>query len=127
MKLVAKVLTAMQALLLAPMGAAKANDAMTPGDANESAGWEAAMSEGTPEALQHFISRFPQGEHRGEAFELLVASEIESAVRSRQSLTGVQLAEARNERLEKLEQNFDRKQLNRDLNSDDESKGLTPY
>ena len=128
MKLIAKVITAVQALLLAPMGAAKPGEAATPAEFNEAAGWEAATSVGTPEALQQFISRFPRGERLGEAFDLIVQNEIEAAgPGSADSPINVQLSEARRDRLEVLEHDFDRGSPAGGPSSNEDSGGPTPY
>lgn len=129
MKAIAKFVTAVQALLLAPMGAAKPVDAATPGDFTEAARWEAAISSGTPEALQQYISQFPHGERLGEAFELIVEGEIEAAKSDPVGHPAdVQLSEARPEGLEVLEQDFD---LGRgspqDRLDDGGGTGLNPY
>lgn len=108
MKWIAKFVTAAQALLLAQFGAAKPGEAAMPSDVTEATKWAAAVSAGTPDALQQFISQFPDGERLGEAFELIVLSEIEAAKSaSPVAVTGVQLSEARNERPEVLEHDFD--------------------
>lgn len=124
MNRIAKLLTAVQALLLAPLGAVKSADAARPDTFTEAAQWQAAISSGTPEALQQYISQFPQGERLGDAFELIVEGEIEAA----KSDTGgsVQLSEARRDRPEVLEHDFDRGSLrpNQDPNQDG---GLNPY
>ncbi len=106
MKRIAKFVTAIQALLLAPLGVATPSDAATPSDFTETSAWDAAVSSGTPEALQQFISHYPQGERLGEAFELIVRAEVEAAKSdAHRAATDLQLSEARSEI---LEQNFDR-------------------
>lgn len=128
MKWIAKFVTAAQALLLAQVGAAKPGDAAMPSDVTEAAQWEAAISAGTPDALQQFISQFPDGERLGEAFELIVLSEIEAAKSgSAGPVTGVQVSEARSERPEVLEHDFDLGVNKNDGALDEESGGLTPY
>lgn len=124
MNRVAKIITALQALLLAPLGAAKASEAPPPADLTESAAWQAAVLDGTPEALQRFITHFPEGDRMGDAFGLIVQSEVETAKSAVQAAGAVQLSEAG---LEVLEQNFDLgtgRKLE-DQNQDD--RGLTPY
>ena len=123
MNRIAKFLTAVQALLLAPLGAAKSADAATPDSFTEAAQWQAAISSGTPEALQHYISQFPQGERLGEAFELIVEGEIEAAKSAADS--AVQLSEARRDP-EVIEHDFDRGALRPGLDPNQDS-GLNPY
>lgn len=128
MKLIAKFVTAIQALLLAPLGAAKPGDAATLAEFTETAAWEAAVSTGTPEALQQFISHFPQGERLGEAFGLIVQSEIEAAKSvSEGTVADLQLAEARRDPPEVLEQDFDRGTGQKNENLNEDSRGLNPY
>ena len=119
----AKLLTAVQALLLAPLGAAKSADAARPDDFTETAQWQAAISSGTPEALQQFISQFPQGERLGEAFELIVEGEIEAA----KSEPALQLAEARRDKLEVLEHDFDRGAIRPEQDPTQTERDLAPY
>ena len=128
MNRIAKLLTAVQALLLAPMGVAKSADAARPDDFTEAAQWQAAISSGTPEDLQRFISQFPQGERLSEAFELIVEGEIEAAKSEPGgSLSAVQLAEARRDRLEVLEHDFDRGALRPEQDPNQDERGLAPY
>ncbi len=106
MKWIAKFVTAIQALLLAPLAAATPSNAATPSDFTETSAWDAAVLSGTPEALQQFISHHPQGERLGEAFELIVHAEVEAAKSdANRAATDLQLSEAPSEI---LEQNFDR-------------------
>ena len=123
MNRIAKLLTAVQALLLAPLGAAKAADVARPDDFNEATQWQAAISSGTPEALQRYISQFPQGERLGEAFELIVEGEIEAA----KSEPAVQLAEARRDALEVLEHDFDLGTIRPEQDPAQTERGLAPY
>lgn len=125
MNRVAKFITALQALLIAPLGAAGAGDAPTPSEPSEAAAWQAALSSGTPEALQRFISRFPQGDHLNDAFGLIVESEVQAANSDAASrATAVQLSEAG---LEVLERDFDLG-VGRTLeNQNEDNRGLTPY
>lgn len=125
MNRVAKFITALQALLIAPLGAAGAGDAPTPSELSEAAAWQAALSSGTPEALQRFISRFPQGDHLNDAFGLIVESEVQAANSDAASrATAVQLSEAG---LEVLERDFDLG-VGRTLeNQNEDNRGLTPY
>lgn len=118
MKRLAKFITALQALLLAPLGAAKAGDVATPSDFTETAAWEAALSTGTPEALQQFIAHYPQGERLGDAFGLIVQGEVDRAA------TDLQLSEAPQE---VLEHEFDRGVIGKNLNPNEDNRGLTPY
>ena len=124
MNRVAKVITALQALLIAPLGAAKAGDAPIPSKYTEAAAWQAALSSGTPEALQQFISRFPQGDHLGDAFGLIVQSEVETARSDASAAGAVQLSEAG---LEVLEHDFDQG-VGRTLEDQNQDiRGLNPY
>ncbi len=119
MKRLAKFITAIQALLLAPLAAAKASDAATPSDFTETAAWEAALTTGTPEALQQFIAHFPQGEHLGEAFGLIVEGEVAAAQSDVDRVaTDVQLSEAL---LEVLEHEFDRGVIRPDQNPNEDT------
>lgn len=122
MNRIAKFITALQALLIAPLGAAKAGNPALPSELTEAAAWQTAHSSGTPEALQQFISNFPRGEHLSEAFALIVQSEVEAAGSEASAAGAVQLSEAG---LEVLEHDFDlgvgRKPENQD------TRGLTPY
>ena len=125
MKRLAKFITAVQALLLAPLGAAKAGDAATPSDFTETAAWEAALTTGTPEALQQFIAHFPQGERLGEAFGLIVQGEVAAAQSDVDRVaTDLQLSEAL---LEVLEHDFDRGVIRKDQNPNEDNRGLNPY
>ena len=129
MEWMAKLVTAAQALLLAQFGAAKPSDAAMAPDLAEAAKWAAAVSAGTPDALQQYISQFPHGERLSDAFDLIVQNEIESAKSSLSAgaLTGVQLSEARKEQPELLERNFD---LGTNKNTGTPNQGgesLTPY
>ncbi len=125
MKRIAKFVTALQALLLAPLGAAKPSDAATPSDFTEPAAWEAAVSTGTPDALQQFISHFPHGERLGEAFGLIVHAELEAAkTDADRAATDLQLSEARPE---VLEQDFDRGVGRKYENLNEDNRGLNPY
>lgn len=123
MNRVAKFITALQALLIAPLGAAGAGDAPTPSELSEAAAWQAALSSGTPEALQQFISHFPQGDHLSEAFGLIVQGELEAA-RSDAGAAAVQLSEAG---LEVLEHDFDLGADRKLDNQNENTRGLTPY
>lgn len=123
MKRIAKFVTAIQALLLAPLGAAKPSDAATPPDFTETAAWESAVTAGTPEALQQFISHFPQGERLSDAFELIVQGEVEAAKSlAERAATDLQLSEARPEH---LEHDFDLGAGRKNQNED--NRGLYPY
>ena len=82
MKRIAKLITALQALILAPLGAAKAGDT-------------------TPSENLTFLSETAVWE---EAFERIVQSEVEAAQFEASAAGAVQLGETRPER---LEQNFD--------------------
>ena len=125
MKRIAKFVTAIQALLLAPLGAAKPSDATMPSDVSETAAWETAISSGTTEALQQFISYFPQGERLGDAFELIVQGEVEAAKSAAdRAATDLQLSEARPER---LEHDFDRGVMRQDKSPSEDNRGLRPY
>ncbi len=125
MKRIAKFITAIQALLLAPLGAAKPSDAAMPSHFTETAAWESAVSRGTPEALQRYISHFPQGERSGEAFGLIVQAEVEAAKSAAdQAATELQLSEARSEIIER---NFDRGVVRKNESQNEDSRGLTPY
>jgi len=124
----AKLLTAVQALLLAPLGAAKSADAALPDDITEAAQWQAAIASGTPEALQQFISQFPQGERLGEAFELIVEGEIEAAKSDPAGSPGsLQLAAAGRDRLEVLEHDFDSGVVSQEQDPGQNERGLGPY
>jgi hypothetical protein len=128
MNLIAKLVTAAQALLLAQLGAVKSGDAATPSDLTEATEWDAAISAGTPEAFQQYISQFPRGERLGEAFELIVLSEIETAKSlSDAAVSDIQLSEARREDLEVLERNFDLGTRKTDESQSEESDRLGPY
>jgi len=125
MKRIAKFMTAIQALLLAPLGTATPSDAATPSDFTETSAWEAAVSSGTPEALQQFISHFPQGERLGDAFELIVHAEVEAAKSDAdRAATDLQLSEARPE---VLERNFDLGAGRKIESLNEDSRGLNPY
>jgi hypothetical protein len=125
MKRIAKFITAIQALLLAPLGAVKPSHAATPSDLTETAAWEAAVSTGSPEALQQFISHFPQGERLSEAFGLIVQVEVEAAKSATgRAATDLQLSEARPEILER---NFDRGVGRKYENQNEDNRGLNPY
>lgn len=128
MKWIAKLVTAAQAVLLAQLGAAKPGDAATPSHFTEAAEWDAAISAGTPEALQQFISHYPHGVRLGDAFELIVQSEIEAAMsRPEAAATGIQLSEARREGVELLEQDFDVGPAPKDDDSNEDGGPLGPY
>lgn len=128
MKWIAKIVTAAQAVLLAQFGAAKPGEAAMPSDVTEAATWAAAVTAGTPDALQQFISQFPDGERLGEAFELIVLSEIAAAKSaSPGAAPGVQLSEARSERPEVLEHDFDLGVSKDDGALNEDSDFLTPY
>ena len=125
MKRIAKFVTAIQALLLAPLAAAKPSEAATPSEFTETAAWEAAVSAGTPEALQQFISHFPQGERLGEAFGLIVQGEVEAAKSlADRAAADLQLSEARPE---VLEHDFDRGVGRKNEIQNEDGRGLNPY
>jgi len=125
MKRLAKFITALQALLLAPLGAAKAGDVATPSDFAETSAWEAARSTGTPEALQQFIAHYPQGERLGDAFGLIVQGEVAAAQSDvHRAATDLQLSEALQE---VLERDFDPGAGPKQENLSDDGRGLTPY
>lgn len=108
MKWIAKIVTAAQAVLLAQFGAARAADAPPTLDFTEAAEWQAAVSAGTPEALQRYLSHNSTGERRSEAFELIVLSEIEAATPPAHGAPAeVQLSEARRDQMEMLEHDFE--------------------
>lgn len=121
MKWIAKIVTAAQAVLLAQFGAVKPGEAAAPSEMTEAAEWNAALSAGTPEALQRFISHYPHGPRLGEAFELIVQSEIDAAA------TGIQLSEARREGSEMLEHDFDVGPAPKDDHSNEDGGRLGPY
>ena len=128
MRWIAKLVTAAQAVLLAHSGAARAGDAGVPPDLAEADQWQAAVAAGTPEALQRYLSQFPRGERMGEAFELIVLSEIEAASAAAQGAAGhVQLSEGLGDSMEMLEHDFDvgPAQSNDEQNGEGESLG--PY
>ncbi len=84
-----------QGILLVSVGIFKPGIAVTQPDTTETLAWENAIYASTPDAMQQFISQFPQSDRLGDAFDLLVQGEIEmtrsvggSAVRD------VQLAQA---------------------------------
>ena len=124
MNRIAKFITALQALLIAPLGAAKAGDPVAPSEHTEAAAWQTALSSGTPEALQQFITHFPQGEHLSEAFALIVQSEVETAGSEAGAARAVQLAEAG---LEVLEREFDPGTLQTPAPQNESDRGLAPY
>ena len=127
MKWIAKLVTAAQAVLLAHLGTARA-DEVAPPDFTEADRWQAAIAAGTPDALQQYISQHPHGDHLGDAFELIVLNEIEAAKFVPQGGVGdVQLSEARRDQLEMLEHDFDvgPAQSNEEQNGEGESLG--PY
>lgn len=124
MNRVAKIAAALQALLIAPLGAAKADVAATPTERTEAAAWQAALSSGSPEALQQFISRFPNGNHLGEAFGLIVQSEVETAGAEAIAARAVQLADAG---LEVLEREFEPGAVQTPSPQNESDRGLAPY
>ena len=123
MNRIAKIVAAMQALLLAPIGAAKSADAAQSEALSEAARWHAAISSGSPEDLQRFITDFPQGERLGDAFEQIVEGEIAAA--KSDSAGAVQLAEARRDP-ELLEFDFDPRVIWPDPEAQKDG-GPTPY
>lgn len=128
MKWIAKLATAAQAVLLAQLGVARPADAAAPPQFTEAAGWQAAISSGTPEALQQFISHFPRGERTSEAFELIVVSEIATAQSlSKATAAATQLAEARRQDLEMLEHDFDLGTGKKESSPAEDSERLGPY
>ena len=127
MKWIAKLMTAAQAVLLAHLGAAKPGDAATPPEPTEATEWQAAIATGTPEALQQFIKQHPRDSRLGEAFELIVLSEIAAAEALADAAAGeVQLSEARQEP-EMLEHNFDLGLGKKDQDQGGGSGRLGPY
>jgi hypothetical protein len=128
MKWIAKLVTAAQAVLLAQLGATRGADASPPHDLTEADQWQAAVAAGTPDALQQYLSQYPRGERMGEAFELIVLSEIEAANSAPAVAAGdIQLSEARRDQPERLEHDFD---VSPTTNTQDPSGGggsLGPY
>ena len=93
MKWIAKYMTAMQALLLLSLGISKPSSAAIPSDPAEGSEWAAAVSAGTPEALQRFISQFPRSERLGDALDLIIQQEIAARSVLVDTGTEVQLAQ----------------------------------
>ena len=125
MNRLAKFVMAMPALLLAPFGVAKPGNAAAPPLMGETAAWEAARSAGTPEALQAFIARYPQGRLLEDAFGLLVQGEIEAArSEARSAPSEIQIGQSEPE---VLERNFDLGVSRRQENLGDDARGATPY
>jgi hypothetical protein len=128
MKWIAKLVTAAQAVLLAQVGAARAADAAPSPDFNEADQWQAAVAAGTPEALQQYLSQYPRGERMGEAFELIVLSEIEAANSAPVIAAGdIQLSEARRDEPERLEHDFDVSPTTNTLDQSGDGESLGPY
>jgi hypothetical protein len=128
MKWIAKLVTAAQAVLLAQVGAARAADAAPPPDFSEADQWQAAVAAGTPEALQQYLSQYPRGERMGEAFELIVLSEIEAANSAAVVAAGdIQLSEARRDEPERLEHDFDVSPTTNTLDQSGDGESLGPY
>ena len=126
MKWIAKLVTAAQAVLLAQVGAVRAADAAPPPGLSDDDQWQAAVAAGTPDALQQYLSQYPRGERMGEAFELIVLSEIEAAT-SAVAAGDIQLSEARRDQPERLEHDFD---ITPTTNTQDQSgagESLGPY
>lgn len=128
MKWIAKLVTAAQAVLLAQAGATRAADAAPPADLTEADRWHAAIAAGTPDALQQYLSQYPRGERVGEAFELIVLSEIEAAKSATAVAAGdIQLSEARRDQPERLEHDFDVGPATNTLDQSGPGGSLGPY
>lgn len=92
MKWIAKCMTSVQAMLLLPLGISNPSDAAITSDFTEGSEWKAAVSAGTPEALQRFISQFPRSEQLGDALDLIIQQEIAARSALVDTRTEVQLA-----------------------------------
>lgn len=74
-----KPFSVLRALLLLPLAISKPGDVSSAPDDPEDEAWAQSLSVGTPQALQEFISLYPDSSKVESAFDLIVEFQVETA------------------------------------------------